>query len=138
MPPIDHTNGMTAYALAARSQQKSIIQRLRLLTFVSRIRNQLADHRLNDTLVSIQCAAQEPSEQRHPKVKREADNEQRDNGTTASHHQDRLSAQSVTQPSPEPATRQQKFSHANNGNDRTTHIPDNDSAREKDEMSTPA
>lgn len=44
MPPIDHTNGMTAYALAAKGQQEFVKTHLRLLTFVSRIRNQFADH----------------------------------------------------------------------------------------------
>ena len=51
------------------------------LTLMLRIDNQLADHCLNDTYVSVKATSEEATNKCHPKVHRKAHNEEGHNGT---------------------------------------------------------
>jgi len=64
------------------------------------LRNQLADHGLNDANVAIQQAANSTPEKGHPDVVSKADHDHAEHGADASQQQDRLATDSIRQAAP--------------------------------------
>lgn len=72
----------------------------RVLTFVCRIHNQLADHGLNNTNIAIEHAANESTNESNPEAGGKSDNQQRSDGAKTAQQEDGLATNSIAQSAP--------------------------------------
>ena len=69
MVPMLHTKGMTAYAFATFCQHLLIFSIVcELLTFMLGVLDELANHGLNDSNVSVQYTTKDPACKCHPEA----------------------------------------------------------------------
>lgn len=102
--PTDQTKGIMEYALAIQISICPPLIQIAELTFMFRLRNQLRDHRLNHTHITIQESPNCSPSQSETYIRRKAHHNQTHNRPQTSRKQYRFSPNSIRQSTPEHAS----------------------------------